>query len=89
MAMKKLKMWLRGLIGGMIGGGSNAVIAFLGLAGANAAGVDVKAMDYKQAGAVFLSGIFISMFLYLKQSPLPPPEEDTAFITKDPPAPTP
>lgn len=79
----KARQWLRGLLGGVIGGGANAALAALGLAGARAVGVDVKALDFEQVGVVFLSGSVIGLLLYLKQSPIPP-EDDP--LPPDPPA---
>lgn len=81
----KVRSWLHGLIGGAIGGGANAVCATLGIAGAEALGAPVRALDFKQMGIVFLSGFFVSIFLYLKQSPLPPPpvQGETGFLGKD------
>lgn len=77
----KVKLWFHGLFGGAIGGGANAVVSALGVAGASALGYEVKALDLEQVGIVFVSGFIISMFLYLKQSPLPPPSSgDTQLI---------
>lgn len=70
--------WLYGLISGAIGGGATAGVSTLGLLVGNVAGADVKPLDFKQVGAVFLSGAVMSAILYLKQSPLPPLDESTS-----------
>lgn len=69
-------------MGGAIGGGCQAVLASLGLAGAAAIGAPVKPLDFEQVGTVFLSGFFLNTILFLKQSPLPPENGDTTFIKK-------
>ena len=71
----KARQWLRGLIGGIVGGGANAALASLSLAGAHAVGVDVRPLDFEQVGVVFLSGSVIGLLLYLKQSPIPPEDD--------------
>jgi hypothetical protein len=78
--MTSTKKWLHGLIGGIIGGGANAAVASLGIAGAQAVGAQIAALSLKQVGAVFISGAVISALLYLKQSPLP--AEDDAGAPK-------
>lgn len=80
----KAKAWVRGLVGGAIGGGCTAVLASLGLAGAAAIGAPVKPLDYTQLGTIFLSGSVINTLLFLKQSPLPPDNGDTQLIQKEP-----
>lgn len=67
------KTWLHGLLGGAIGGAATAGSAFLGMAGAHAAGVsDISIPNAKTLGVILLSGALTSAFAYLKQSPLPP-----------------
>jgi hypothetical protein len=66
--------WAKGLFAGCIGGGANAVVASLGLAGAEAMGAGVQALNFKQMMGVFIAGSVISLMLYLKQSPLPKDE---------------
>ena len=81
---QKVKTWLHGLIGGAIGGGANAFVASLGIAGADAIGVQVKTLDYQQMVAIFVTGFVVSIMFYLKQSPLPPPSNgDTELINKN------
>jgi hypothetical protein len=64
--------WLRGLIGGFIGGAATAGSAWLGMSAAHGAGVDVPVMNFKALGIILLSGGMVSLLAYLKQSPLPP-----------------
>ena len=62
--------WVRGFGGGVISGGASAVVSFFGLAGADAIGVD-RAIDLRQAAAIFVAGAFIHAMLYLQKQPLP------------------
>lgn len=83
--------WLYGLFAGAIGGGSSAVVS----------GVTVSLMDPKDygvgsgkflalVGTVFITNAAMSMFLYLKQSPLPRIKTvttvETVELQKNPPA---
>ena len=78
----KSRKWFRGLFGGIIGSAASSASAAMGLAGASAIGVDVKPLDLKQLGAVFLTGAICGAVLFLKQSPIPPSEDDTTIIPK-------
>ena len=57
-----------------IGGAATAGSAWLGMAGAKAAGLDVPSLNFKALGVILVSGALSSLFFYLKQSPLPPDE---------------
>ncbi len=84
---KQVKRWLYGLLAGFIGGGASAVSSMFGpmfvdpakfnFADAHGFGNILKTM-----GISFVVSGAISAFLYLKQAPLPPQGDDTAFITK-------
>ena len=74
-SFKNPMTWFYGLVSGSIGGGATAAVSSLGLAIGQAVGIDVHGLDYKQIGAVFISGAVMSAILYLKQSPLPPFDE--------------
>lgn len=77
----KIKMWLHGLVGGVIGGGAQAVLSASGIALASAAVPDITPLDMRQVPIMFLSGAVISTMLYLAKSPLPP-TGDTTFTDK-------
>ena len=77
----RLRKWSHGLFGGIIGGGATAASTWLGMAGAKAAGMDVPLLNLQSLGVIFVSGSLASAFAYLKQSPLPPLEDEA-----DPPA---
>ena len=64
--------WLRGLVGGFIGGAATAGGAWVGMSAAHSAGADVPLLNIKALGIILLSGGLSSTFAYLKQSPLPP-----------------
>lgn len=71
---EKARLWLHNLIAATISGGSITVLSNLGLAGAEAAGIKVQVLDFKQCGVLFCSGAIIGVLLYLRQSPIPPSE---------------
>jgi hypothetical protein len=81
--------WLYGLLWGAIGGGSSAVVS----------GITVALNDPKDYGigsgkfmglvcTVFLANAAMSMFLFLKQSPLPPVKTVTTVETVNQKTPT-
>lgn len=65
------KYWLRGLAKTMIQSGATAVTTFLGMAGANAVGVEVPVLDLRGVAVVFTSQAVVAAFNYLKEHPLP------------------
>ena len=69
---EKAKLWLHNLIAAVVTGGSTTALAALGIAGADAMGANVQALDLKQTGMLFLSGAVVGLLAYLKQSPIPP-----------------
>ena len=71
---EKAKLWIHNLVAAVVTGGSTTALAALGIAGADAIGAQVKALDAKQLGTLFLSGAVVGLLAYLKQSPLPPEE---------------
>lgn len=76
MAKDQVRLWFRTLFSGMIGGGASAVLANLGLVGAEVVGFKTEPLNWTQLLGVFLSGSAISLFMFLKQSPLPPTDDD-------------
>lgn len=76
--------WLYSLGVAVIAGTSQSVVAWLGMAGANAAGIEVPTLNFKALGIIMLSACMFNLFTFLKQSPLPPAVEveDTVQITK-------
>lgn len=70
--------WLYKLAYGFIGGGASALATFVGISGAQVTGlVTIPTLDWKVWGVIFVSSGVSGALLYLKQSPLPPVEEDT------------
>ncbi len=69
--MNTIKAWLYGLLSGFIGGGATSASAWIGMASAKAAGLDVPTLNLKALGIIFISGGITSALGYLKQSPLP------------------
>lgn len=82
--------WLYGLGSGIIGGGAGAVVA--GLASMllapqtfNVTSWDGVVKAASMMGACFVINGFISMFFFLRESPLPPESTgNTETITKTP-----
>jgi hypothetical protein len=68
--------WLYGLLAAIIGGTASAGLSFLTMNGAAASGIDVPTLNFKALGIILLSSGLVSMFAYLKQSPLPDPVPD-------------
>ena len=76
-------VWLRGLFAALIGGATTAGGAWLGMAAAHAAGVDVPTLNFKALGIIMLSAGLVSAFAYLSKSPLPElVSEETTIITR-------
>jgi hypothetical protein len=71
----KKQIWLRGLVAAVVTGISSSVLSALGIAGAEAVGVQVTALDAKQLSGVAVAGGLVGLFAYLKQSPVPPADE--------------
>ena len=76
--MNKLETWLKSLLAAAIGGTANTILLSLGVSVANAAGAGVKPLDWSQIKAVAISGAFLSVLMYLKQSPIPPLDDSVA-----------
>ena len=71
MAKLPLNKWIVTLFAMAIHGGSSAALAVFGLAGANSLGMDVRPLDLKQAGAVFLAGAVVKTLRFLERNPMP------------------
>lgn len=74
--------WAHGLGSAIITGAYSAVMASLGIAGANLAGAQIQTLNYKQVLAVALGGGLVGCVAYLKQSPLPDEEASTPTNTQ-------
>lgn len=69
---EQARLWLNKLLAAVISGGATTALAALGIAGADAMGASVKALDFRQTLMLFISGALVGLFAYLKQSPIPP-----------------
>lgn len=78
----KVRNWLRGLVGGLIGGGAQAVLSASGIALASVAVPTITPLDMRQVPIMFLSGAIISTMMYLAKSPIPPADNGTDIIGK-------
>lgn len=72
----KLNSWIRGLIAAVVTGGATSGLSALGISVADAAGAEIGGLNLKQVGILFGSGALVGLLAYLKQSPIPPPEDD-------------
>lgn len=75
MAKLTFKQWIKNIWDAAVTGGCNSVLAATGLAGAHSLGVDVELLDYKQMGAIFLSGMTWEVIRYIKNNPSPDLED--------------
>lgn len=80
---KNFKVWFHGFLSACIGGGATSASSWLGMTAAKAVGLDVPTLNLESIGVIFASGAATSVFAYLKQSPIPPAADDTAFIKKE------
>lgn len=81
--------WLKGLWSAFIQGGCSAVLGSMGLLVGNLAGVDVKPLDYKQMGSVFLGAAVIRLLFFLNKNPFPATVEVSTDTTPPMPVPPP
>ena len=72
-----LRGWIYSLGTAVIGGTATSGSAWLGIAAAKSAGVDVPRLILKALGIILLSGALTNLFAFLAKSPLPPPETDS------------
>lgn len=80
---RKTSQWIKALLSAIISGAVNNALGVLGIATANVVGINIQQLNFKQMGMLMLSGGFIGMLMYLKQSPVPPDSSgDTTTITK-------
>lgn len=80
---KDWQIWLRGMFASLIYGASAAGAAWLGMAGAKSAGVDVPTLNFKALGIILASSGLASLFAYLQKSPLPEVvTEDTLIVSR-------
>lgn len=76
MSVQTRKKWFHGLGSAVITGFATSLLAGLSLEGAQATGVNVASLAPGQLLSVALAGGVVGMAAYLKQSPLPPMDED-------------
>lgn len=71
---EKARLWAHNLGAATITGAATSGLSALGISIADAAGAQVTALNWKQLGALAISGGVVGLLAYLKQSPLPPTE---------------
>lgn len=84
---KKTKLWFHKLVSGAIGGGAGAVTSTITASIIAPSSFNLSSEIgnfFKLAGATFAVNAFLSVMLYLRQSPLPPASDDpTRTWTKE------
>lgn len=66
--------WIKGLVAAVVTSFATSGLSALGIAGADAAGLNVSQLDPKQFGVIALTGGVVGLLAYLKQSPIPADE---------------
>lgn len=74
--LKSFRTWVHGLGAAFIGGGATALGSWGGLTLAKAAGMDVPVLNFTAIKTIFVFGALTNVVAYLKQSPLPPIEDE-------------
>jgi len=69
---KEVNVWLHGTVSALITGATTSFLNVLGVAGAQAIGIQVTQLNFRQLAIVTIMGGIVGMAAYLKQSPLPP-----------------
>lgn len=79
MAILKLKWgeWLYTLGQTTIGGVAASVTAYLGTLIGNQFDKSIEPMNWKELGIILVGSAILHFFLFLKQSPLPPKENES------------
>lgn len=73
--------WLYGLLWATISGAATSGVAWLGMAGAHGAGIDVPQLNWKALGVILASGAVTNFLSFLKQTPLPKEEDEKPTTT--------
>jgi hypothetical protein len=81
---RRTRKWLSGLGHAAIGGAATAGAAWLTTLGVADLGLAVEKFSLRQLVVVVFCGGAASAFFYLKQKPLPDPQDDTRFQSKEP-----
>lgn len=81
--MSNFPVWMQGLIAAFIGGAANAGLNYLGLATAKGMGLDVPVLNWKALGMMLVVGGLISLFAFLKASPVPVRSTTQITVTKE------
>lgn len=72
----KTRLWLRSVASAFITGSAGAIGSFLGVSVAHEAGVDVPTLNLQALGIIALSSGLVGAAAYLRQSPLPPADDE-------------
>lgn len=70
----QIAKWSKALLAAFITGSAGALLASLGITGAQVVGVNVSQLNLKQLLIMTATGGIVGAAAYLKQSPVPPDE---------------
>lgn len=80
---QRWEQWAKALLAAVIGGAANSFLSALGISAGQAVGIKIDAFTPKQLLDMTIMGGLVGMFLYLKQSPVPPdPTGNTQVFVK-------
>jgi len=87
---RRVEQWFKALVAAGIGGFANSILAALGVTAANGLGDHMPKLTFHQEIAIGAAGAFVSVLMFLKQSPVPPDSGNTqTFIKAGSPQPKP
>ncbi len=78
------KLWIRGIIAAVIGGGATAGGSWMAINAVAATGAAITPLNWKALGIILVVGALTSVFAYLQKSPVPNKVEQTVTtVTKE------
>lgn len=75
----KWDKWFYGMFQAIIGGAAASGSAYVAMLIGNQVTATIPVMNWQTLGFVLLTSSVTNLFFFLKQSPLPPPDETTMF----------
>lgn len=69
---RRIEQWIKALWAAIISGMANSFLTAAGIGTANAVGIKIDQLSPRQLMDLTIMGGLVGMFMYLKQSPVPP-----------------
>lgn len=80
---RRWEQWAKALMAAIVGGMANSFLSALGISAGQAVGIKLDSFTPKQLLDMTIMGGLVGMFMYLKQSPVPPDSSgDTQQFTR-------